>query len=176
MICEKCGETFPIKVTIDGKRRNLKSRKYCLECSPFGANNRLKLKHPQTPVEDRVCLTCGGAVYRKRNYCNTCTSRRRRARLRDRLFELAGDRCVVCGYGGKDKWCALDFHHRDPSTKKFEVNVTISASIAWEKVVEEVEKCAVLCARCHREYHGGLIPDELLAQSPSGKGVGLQSR
>lgn len=175
MICEKCRKTFPIKVTIDGKRRNLKSRKYCLECSPFGRHNRKKLKD-YVPPEDRVCLDCGGPVYRGKNYCNTCVSRKRRAKLRTRLFDFAGDQCVVCGYGGKEKRCALDFHHRDPTTKKFDIGVTTSASIAWEKVVEEIEKCAVLCARCHREYHGGLIPDELLAPSPSGKGVGLQSR
>jgi hypothetical protein len=35
--CENCGDYFPNYVRIDGKLRNLHSRKYCLKCSPFGA-------------------------------------------------------------------------------------------------------------------------------------------
>ena len=42
-ICKKCQDTFPNWVTIDGKPRNLGSRKYCLECSPFGSHNTKNL-------------------------------------------------------------------------------------------------------------------------------------
>ena len=36
-ICENCGDYFPNYLRINGKLRNLHSRKYCLKCSPFGA-------------------------------------------------------------------------------------------------------------------------------------------
>lgn len=37
--CPGCGKEFPTWVEINGVKRNLKSRKFCLECSPFGAHN-----------------------------------------------------------------------------------------------------------------------------------------
>lgn len=48
----------------------------------------------------------------------------------------------------------LEFHHRDRSEKKFCVRVFIGHSIA--SILDEMEKCDVLCANCHRliSYHG----------------------
>lgn len=37
--CKKCGNGFPNWVIVEGKRRNLASREYCLGCSPFGQHN-----------------------------------------------------------------------------------------------------------------------------------------
>lgn len=56
----------------------------------------------------------------------------------------------------------MDFHHVDPSTKSFcitrlEINV-----LAWDKLIDEVRKCALLCCRCHREYEVGLISDDIM--------------
>lgn len=36
---ELCQKEFPISIIIDGKRRVLNKRKYCLECTPFGSHN-----------------------------------------------------------------------------------------------------------------------------------------
>lgn len=47
-ICEACGEEFPGVVLIDGIRRNLGSRKYCLICSPFGFHNTISKQHGDT--------------------------------------------------------------------------------------------------------------------------------
>lgn len=42
--CKLCNDKFPTKITIDGKVRNLQTRKYCLNCSPFGCGNTKKLE------------------------------------------------------------------------------------------------------------------------------------
>lgn len=42
--CKCCGNIFKLLQEIDGKVRNLASRKFCLECSPFKEHN--KSKHP----------------------------------------------------------------------------------------------------------------------------------
>ena len=34
--CKRCQKSFPSTVIIDGKRRSLTSRYYCLECNPYG--------------------------------------------------------------------------------------------------------------------------------------------
>jgi hypothetical protein len=38
-ICKKCNNEFPFHVVVEGKKRNLKTRKFCLDCSPFGKRN-----------------------------------------------------------------------------------------------------------------------------------------
>lgn len=58
-------------------------------------------------------------------------------------------KCVKCGF---DHIAALDFHHEDPSTKEHNVNRLISNK-QFTKAYEEIKKCIVLCANCHRIHH-----------------------
>lgn len=76
------------------------------------------------------------------------TAKKKRLDRKVLLLELAGGaRCCKCGY---DKsLVALDFDHRDPTTK-IKGLLESMASVSWERLVEEVAKCQVLCANCHR--------------------------
>lgn len=62
--------------------------------------------------------------------------------------------------GGKCKFCAyhrnisaLEFHHRNPKSKKFSLNLSRLRSLSWESCLLEARKCDLLCANCHRELH-----------------------
>lgn len=57
--------------------------------------------------------------------------------------------CADCGYA--EHPAALDFDHRDPSTKLF--NPSQFARHSWQQVLEEIKKCDVRCANCHRVKH-----------------------
>lgn len=46
----------------------------------------------------------------------------------------------------------LEFHHRDPSKKEGNVG-QIMSRCSTKKLLEEIEKCEVLCANCHRKEH-----------------------
>lgn len=72
--CEKCGKLFPFNIVIDGKLRNLGSRKYCLDCTPFKTHNTKNLIDTSTNII--LCKFCGKPVKRKPNiYCsNICQS------------------------------------------------------------------------------------------------------
>lgn len=60
-----------------------------------------------------------------------------------------GGKCQKCGY---DKCVnALEFHHRDPTSK--EVDWRKMQRRSWAGVKEELDKCDLLCANCHREVH-----------------------
>lgn len=76
-----------------------------------------------------------------------------RQRLKTRLVYVGGGCCAICGY---DK-CqgALEFHHLDPEEKDFALSQ--NANIATEKALNEIQKCILVCANCHREIHAGLI-------------------
>lgn len=58
-------------------------------------------------------------------------------------------KCAHCGFS---HIAALDFHHEDPSTKTESVHRLISNG-QYVKAYEEIKKCIVLCANCHRIHH-----------------------
>lgn len=60
------------------------------------------------------------------------------------LTDMKGGRCVVCGSVDK-----LEFDHIDPSTKLFDISG--GATRKMEVLLEEVDKCQLLCRGCHIE-------------------------
>jgi hypothetical protein len=82
----------------------------------------------------------------KKNYSHVYSYRRR---LKERLVEYKGGKCEICGYNK----CitALEFHHLDPKEKDFGVGA--SKVLSFEKCKQEVDKCMLVCANCHRELH-----------------------
>lgn len=69
---------------------------------------------------------------------------------RREYIKYLGDKCKLCGYHKYDG--ALEFHHRDPTTK----SKTFASIKYWglAKAKEELDKCDLLCANCHREVEG----------------------
>lgn len=164
--CNKCQSPFPNHIIIEGVQRNLCKRRFCLDCSPFGKRNRLDL----TKFEDqkKICKTCqvfkpmddfyaykGG---KKTNpNCKLCASQKslqRQSFLKQMAVDYCGGCCSRCGY---DKYYgALEFHHRDSSTKLF----SISRKRGYELtriIKDELDKCDLVCANCHAELHGRII-------------------
>lgn len=47
------------------------------------------------------------------------------------------------------------FHHTDPHTKQIEGTMTNGKTFI--AIQNELDKCVLLCANCHRELHAGLI-------------------
>lgn len=77
-----------------------------------------------------------------------------RQRLKERLVYVMGGQCCICGY--KRSITALEFHHINPEEKDF--SISTNANIAFAKASEEVKKCILVCANCHREIHDDIIP------------------
>jgi len=75
----------------------------------------------------------------------------RRMQFKIRAVQLLGGSCTKCGYN--QSYVALQFHHRDPKTKKFRLSSMYRYS--WDKAVLELEKCDLLCANCHVVLHHG---------------------
>ena len=66
-----------------------------------------------------------------------------------------GGKCEICGY---DKnMSALEFHHNNPEEKDFEIDIRHFSNTSIEKLKNELSKCILVCANCHREIHSGLI-------------------
>ena len=75
-------------------------------------------------------------------------------------IEYKGGRCQICGYNRCME--AMEFHHFSSSGKDFGISEK-GYTRSWEKVKEELDKCVMLCANCHREVHTGLqLPREIV--------------
>lgn len=58
-----------------------------------------------------------------------------------------GCKCRICGEG--DPRC-LDYHHIDPKTKLMTCADFFRMNCK-KKLIEEIKKCELLCANCHRK-------------------------
>ena len=61
---------------------------------------------------------------------------------------LATHPCTDCG---EPDPVVLDFDHLPDSEKRFEIGRAVNASTrSWALILQEIEKCEVVCANCHR--------------------------
>lgn len=89
-----------------------------------------------------------------------------------------GSPCSDCER--KFPYFVMDFDHRDRTTKVKDISLLVKQYAPWHKVLDEVKKCDLVCANCHRlrtykgqncyrsrryEYHR-VILDQLKATTP----------
>ena len=104
-------------------------------------------------------------TYKERRLYLLKAVQKRREKIRLLAVAHKGSRCQVCGY---DKCIeALEFHHLDPRQKDFGISYK-GYTRSWARVKEEVDKCALLCANCHREVHAGKLqlPQVTVVEKP----------
>lgn len=71
------------------------------------------------------------------------------------FVEYTGGKCQCCDY---NKHIGnLDFHHVDPATKKYRVSDMLRNPKSLFVIKEEVDKCVLVCNRCHGEIHAELL-------------------
>ena len=68
---------------------------------------------------------------------------------KDKAVQLLGGKCNDCG--GSFPNCVFDFHHLDESVK--DMNPSKALTLNEETMLEELSKCVLLCANCHRIRH-----------------------
>jgi transposase-like protein len=109
----------------------------------------------------RHCVTHGASQFVPRGdgsgwRCLRCRAEAvtaRRRRVKELLVSEAGGSCALCGY---DRWPgALQFHHVDPTGKRFALS-QFGVARSLERARAEARKCVLLCATCHAEVEAGL--------------------
>ena len=79
---------------------------------------------------------------------NRRNKNRQRKRLRTILWDVKQVPCQDCG-GLYHPW-VMELDHRDGSTKTAAVANLVSTGCTDARLLEEIEKCDVVCANCHR--------------------------
>jgi len=105
------------------------------------------LKGRQTKFCSRVCKNSHNNV----QYQSYVAQQRRGRERKLKLIALKGASCILCGYNKNH--AALEFHHEIPSEKSFQLDLRSLSNRKWEYVLQEAEKCILLCANCHAETH-----------------------
>ena len=63
------------------------------------------------------------------------------------LLYLQNNSCVMCG---ESDILVLEFDHLNPKDKCFNIGESTNNRYPLFKVIEEINKCQVLCSNCHR--------------------------
>ena len=88
----------------------------------------------------------------RRSKCKKCYYKTNTSLNSLRVYEWYKDfkkeqRCAKCG---NDDHRVLEFDHIDRSTKSFNIGDIASKGYSIKRLQEEIDKCEVLCANCHR--------------------------
>lgn len=117
-------------------------------------------------MKTKICNTCGkekplsefyvnhrdknGNPISYRGECKSCHNELEKGRyqLKKEFINSFKDECKKCG---DTRTWVLDFHHKNPSEKDFTVAKLKKSN--KDVIKQEIDKCIVLCANCHREFH-----------------------
>lgn len=98
-------------------------------------------------------------------------------RRRDAFRLIANTaKAIGCRECGEREPVCLDFHHREPATKLFNIGKNLSRFSNAQVLRDEIAKCDVVCGNCHLRHH----PSVRAVRDPSAKkylnGVGDRAR
>lgn len=97
--------------------------------------------------------------YRANYWCKICYGKYKYNWQKDRkkaFVRLLGNECCKCGIKHDESNTAIfDFHHKNGETKKGDWTKIRNWSL--ERQRDELEKCILVCANCHRLIHSNVI-------------------
>lgn len=73
-----------------------------------------------------------------------------RQRTKENAVKVMGSKCALCGLEG-EMIEVYDFHHLNPKEKDSTISGMLKNSASWETICNELRKCVLLCANCHRK-------------------------
>jgi hypothetical protein len=100
----------------------------------------------------------------KKDYIDRAAEKKKQQRKEWEVFKNT----LSCTQCGESHPATLDFHHavRDPGNRKVH---RLVANGTITKAREEIKKCIVLCANCHRKHHYDEHQEKLKARKKKAK-------
>ena len=132
--------------------------KICSSCKLDLSLDKFAFINKQNNIQHGQCNECRRATAKKSyakhrsEVVSKAVERGRHHREWFRQLKLTMS-CCVCG---EDDPVCLDFHHIDPNEKDFELGGS-SSKVGKKSIINEINKCACLCANCHRKAHAGRL-------------------
>jgi predicted transcriptional regulator len=124
--------------------------KYCYQCETIKNRSDFYSKHQEGKDLQHQCKFCANKQKVDRGRI-----------VKIKMIEYKGSECEHCSLKLKNSHPAVyDFHHMDPNEK--DINFTSVKYWKWEKIVDELDKCNLLCSNCHRIEHARLDNNSLV--------------
>lgn len=144
------------------------------QCSPANIRYWVKKfgicknqKHLYVETGKKHCPHCGitqslDQFYKRSNgtsgsWCRKCMSEQiliRQQHCKKLAVAYKGSKCLNCGFS--EYLGALEFHHLDLKKKDSRISRMSNRKLT-DELKQELDKCVLLCANCHRMAHAGLI-------------------
>ena len=109
----------------------------------------------------RICNICGKEKKIEEFYfiknnplytCKECQKEKEHFKYIKKIEQINQyKQTLSCKKCGESRFYLLDFHHKDPNLKDYTISDNLRAN--FETIQQEIDKCDVLCANCHREWH-----------------------
>ena len=136
------------------------------------------MKNPLRRIKERMSEIRGRLVVLRREGDSVALNQREKALLRNEMGRLGEDLEIIrqkrkqekiryrkkftpiilslkstgCACGEKNPNC-LDFHHNEPDKKNFTICQAFNKMVSEKRLLEELQKCSVICSNCHRKHH-----------------------
>ncbi len=132
---KKCSNCQKDKSVLEFNKKGQGLQPWCKECNKsrsklYYAQNRENHLKVIKSRKNKVCKEHGNKI--KEIKSNSCCS-------------LCIEKESVC----------LDFHHM--GKKDIVISKVIRAGYSWERILQEMQKCVILCSNCHRKVHAGIL-------------------
>ena len=150
--CKKCQRNKPL----DQFYRH-KTRGYQYSCKKCSNASRWKNGRFRDNDHKREVLASNRASYRRNQDTYSKRVKARRLERKAKAIAVLGE--PICGHCHHEFHpVALDFHHRNPQEKLFNITSALGeqSKYSWEVIVAEIQKCDLICACCHRIVHYGV--------------------
>lgn len=97
------------------------------------------------------CISCGKDMLQHKSWiCQACRQSQNYLEKKIALAVHLGGKCSSCG--SFKPIFEVEFHHDGSKDKRGAVSSGL-ASLSFERLLEEVEGCSILCTTCHRDEH-----------------------
>jgi hypothetical protein len=129
----------------------------CTQCLEEKAIKEFNFSHKQRGKRESRCRSCHTKASRKcwlankQHYQQKLSEYRAQRREEQRILlrqYLESHPCIDCGEADP---CCLEFDH--VRGKKRDVVPRMIGNYSWESILNEISKCEVRCANCHRKRH-----------------------
>lgn len=163
--CGSCGEMLPLDQYDKARRHYTSACKSCRKAYAAEYRQRPDVKRAMLAYSrqyrgdpgNRKRLNENSRKHRRKPEAKIKRNAARRAwsaQEKQKAVTYKGGKCICCGYS--DCLAAMDFHHPDPAQKEgYGKGSALRAHWSFENNKPELDKCVLVCVRCHREIHAG---------------------
>jgi hypothetical protein len=130
--------------------------KVCPSCNTEKEDHEFNYRYKALGIRHNICIVCQ-RVYKRKWYHGSAKethlenvkerNKRMRAEAKEFVYQyLLTHPCEMCG---ESDVRALEFHHTGEKNRS--ISVMVARGAILDRLREELAKCQVLCANCHRK-------------------------